>query len=267
MKNRLLHIAALAIIVCGIIASCEKDGAKVIPRGKLSKIYAEMLVTDQWILATPGMRMIADTSLVYEPILEKYGYDSEDYRKSMDVYMDDPERFSRILRTTGDILKERIKELSKQQRLLELKGKLPKLVYDIDWNEFFPYIFDEPYVHYYDSVSFEPDSTLWIYRIQSIERADTIYDRLRMVVLDSLSVKDSVPQLDSFSLKGTLAVVDSLSVQEMEEPAKPADTVTRKVIFDSSRQLEVTEKEPQVVRRSRERVIGGFRKIEDKTDE
>lgn len=267
MKNRLLHIAALAIMMCGIITSCKKDGPKVIPRAKLSKIYAEMLVTDQWILATPGMRMIADTSLVYEPILEKYGYDSDDYRKSIDVYMDDPERFARILRTTGEILKDRIKELGKQQRLLELKSKLPKLVYDIDWGEYFPYIFEEPYVHYYDSVSFEPDSALWIYRIQSIERADTIYDRLRMVVLDSLFVMDSVPQLDSLSLKDTLAVVDSLRVPEMEEPVKSADTVTRKVIFESKGQLEVIEKEPQVVRRSRERVIGGFRKIEDKTDE
>ena len=267
MKKRLLHIAALAMMMCGIISSCEKEGAKVIPRGKLSKIYAEMLVTDQWILATPGMRMIADTSLVYEPILEKYGYDSDDYRKSIDFYMDDPERFSRILRTTGDILKDRIKELSRQQRLLDLKANLPKLVYDIDWEEFYPYIFSEPYVHYYDSVSFEPDSVLWIYRIQSIERADTIYDCLRMVIIDSLSVKDSIPPVDSLALTDSLAVVDTLKVPEIEEPAKSADTVSRKVIFDSNRQLEVTEKEPQVVRRSRERVIGGFKKIQEKTDE
>ena len=255
MKKRLLHIAALAIMMCGIITSCEKDDAKVIPRAKLSKIYAEMLMTDQWILAAPGMRRIADTSLVYEPILEKYGYDSDDYRKSVDVYMDDPERFSRILRTTGEILQDRIKELSKQQRMLELKAKLPKLVYDIDWGEYFPYLLDEPYVHYYDSISFEPDSTLWIYRLQSIERADTIYDCLRMVVLDSLSVNDSIPQIDSLVLPDGLAAVDTI------------DTVTGKVIFDSNRQLEVTEKEPQVVRRSRERVIGGFRKIQEKTDE
>ena len=70
MKIRLLHIILLAAMLCGISASCRKDETKVIPRGKLAKIYAEMLVTDQWITTTPGIRMIADTSLVYEPILE-----------------------------------------------------------------------------------------------------------------------------------------------------------------------------------------------------
>lgn len=71
------HILPLFAVI--VFASCGKDEAEVIPRGKLAEIYAEMLVTDQWISSTPGMRMIADTSLVYEPILEKYGYDNLDY--------------------------------------------------------------------------------------------------------------------------------------------------------------------------------------------
>ena len=65
-------------------------------------------MTDQWVTSTPGIRMIADTSLVYEPILDKYGYDSDDYRKSIEVYMDDPERFARIFRESGDIIEERL---------------------------------------------------------------------------------------------------------------------------------------------------------------
>ena len=124
MKRGLLHIAALAVLMCGIICSCGKDDTKVIPRKKMARIYAEMLMTDQWITSTPGIRMIADTSLVYEPILEKYGYDSDDYRRSIDAYMDDPERFARILRTTGEILQERISELRKQQILLDMKANL-----------------------------------------------------------------------------------------------------------------------------------------------
>lgn len=210
MKKRLLHIAALAIVMCGIISSCHKDAAKVIPRGKLARIYAEMLVVDQWIISTPGVRVTADTSLVYEPIFHKYGYTSDDYRKSIDVYMDDPERFARILRTTGEILQERMKELEMQQKLLDIKANLPKLKYDIDWDEFYPYIFEEPYIHYYDSVAFEPDSILQIYRLKSIERADTIYDRLRMVILDTLSVKDSIVQADTLLHADTLMVGDSI---------------------------------------------------------
>ena len=208
MEKGLLRIAVLAVLICGIITSCAKEDTRVIPRKKMARIYAEMLVTDQWITSTPGLRMVADTSLVYEPILEKYGYDSDDYRKSIDVYMDDPERFARILRTAGEILQERINELEKQQKILDMKALLPVLEYDIDWNEFFPYIYEEPYVHNYDSITFEPDSVLWIYRLKSIERSDTIYDRLRMIIRDTLSVQDPI------------AVSDSLEVTESILPKK-----------------------------------------------
>lgn len=208
MEKGLLRIAVLAVLIYGIITSCAKDDTRVIPRKKMARIYAEMLVTDQWITSTPGLRMVADTSLVYEPILEKYGYDSDDYRKSIDVYMDDPERFARILRTAGEILQERINELEKQQKILDMKALLPVLEYDIDWNEFFPYIYEEPYVHNYDSITFEPDSVLWIYRLKSIERSDTIYDRLRMIIPDTLSIQD------------TIAVTDSLEAAESIVPKK-----------------------------------------------
>lgn len=210
MKIKLLHIAALAVLMCGIISSCGKDDTKVIPRKKMAQIYAEMLMTDQWITSTPGVRMVADTSLVYEPILEKYGYDSDDYRKSIETYMDDPERFARILRTTGEILQERITELEHQQMLLDLKANLPKLIYNVSWDDFFPYMFDEPYIHNYDSIAFEPDSVMWIYRLNSIERSDTIYEGLRMVILDSLMVNDSLVCPDSLAALDSITQADSV---------------------------------------------------------
>ena len=82
------------IIILALAASSCSRGPRVIPRGKMARIYAEMLVTDQWINSTPSVKRMADTSLVYEPILEKYGYTTEDYRRSVEVYMDDPERYS-----------------------------------------------------------------------------------------------------------------------------------------------------------------------------
>ena len=63
------------------LQSCKEEG--IIEEDTMAQIYAEMLLTDQWINSTPGMRMIADTSLVYEPILKKYGHTSVDYRKSV----------------------------------------------------------------------------------------------------------------------------------------------------------------------------------------
>lgn len=260
MNKRLLHIAALAILMCGIISSCHKDGAKVIPRGKLARIYAEMLVVDQWIISTPGVRVTADTSLVYEPIFQKYGYTSDDYRKSIDAYMDDPERFARILRTTGEILQERMNELEMQQKLLNIKANLPKLKYDIDWDEFYPYIFEEPYIHYYDSVAFEPDPILQIYRLKSIERADTIYDRLRMVILDTLSVKDSIVQADTLLQKDTLAVGDSSRLfGTMELP----DSMIRYTLPGSEADSESVENKQVILNKALGR-IPGDRKIKNK---
>lgn len=241
MKIRLLHIAALAVLMCGIISSCAKEDTEVIPRKKMARIYAEMLMTDQWVTSVPGIRMIADTSLVYEPILEKYGYDSDDYRRSIEAYMDDPERFARILRTTGEILQDRIDELEKQQKILDMRANLPKLAYNISWNEFFPYMFDEPYVHNYDSIAFEPDSVLWIYRLKSIERSDTIYDRIRMIIRDSLSVKDSLSGLDSLEVADSLEVVDSIT---------PADGFADK--FPHLDGVKVSDAKPKVLKSSYE---------------
>lgn len=107
-------------------ASCGERDGKVIPRGELAEIYAEMLMMDQWISATPGTRNMADTSLVYEPILNRYGYTSADYRMTVEKYMDDPERFSRILRTTVGIFDNKIKDLEvkmQQQKQQEERRK------------------------------------------------------------------------------------------------------------------------------------------------
>ena len=83
MRKVLQHFVVLLSLAAVSFSSCNMGGEKVIPRAKLSRIYAEMLMTDQWIQATPGVRLIADTSLVYAPILESYGYTTEDYMRSV----------------------------------------------------------------------------------------------------------------------------------------------------------------------------------------
>lgn len=218
MKKVLLHMTVLLSAAVLVFASCFRDEAEVIPRAKLARIYAEMLVTDQWIMSTPGVRTIADTSLVYEPILEKYGYDSDDYRKTVDVYMDDPERFAKIFRETGEILENRLKLLKEEQERLKLQMEKEKeaMKYRTDFrpDEFFPYLHKEPYVHYYDSVAFVPDSTDMVYRLVPVETSDTTYLGLEMIVkVDTLTANDTIPPLDSAALK----VEEPLKVLDMPE--------------------------------------------------
>lgn len=212
----------LPLVAAVIFASCSKDEAEVIPRGKMADIYMEMFMTDQWIASTPGMRMIADTSLVYEPILEKYGYNKMDYMHSVDFYMHDPERFSRILRSCVEKLDKRIKHLKKLQKQQELEAEAAKKLEqflesfqtEYTFEDYFPYLADEPYVHYYDSLTFEPDSML-VYRLVPIERADTLYDRLEMIIrTDSLNVCDSVPVTDSLKLDDLSEKIDSAEVKK-----------------------------------------------------
>lgn len=202
MKKVFLHIPAVlaALLLC---FACSDDESKVIPRGKMAKIYAEMLVMDQWAVSDSRLRQKADTSLIYEPIFEKYGYDGEDYRASVEYYMNDPERFSRILRESADILDVRIEELKNLKQELMEQEKINRLITDFDISDFYPYLSSEPYVHYYDSLAVELD-TLSTYRLVSIERADTLYDCLRMIVqTDTLKnvVKEEDAQKDSVAVE------------------------------------------------------------------
>ena len=199
-----------------LLASCAWKKDKVIPRGKLAEIYAEMLLVDQWIVSHPGSRQIADTSLVYEPVLERYGYTSSDYRRSVDVYMDDPERFSRILRTTVEIMDRKLKVLEERKAQIEHEEALKKLresmkiKVEVDLDEMNPYLYSEPYVHYYDSLSVEPDSA-WIYRFRNIDTGDTVFRDLRMVIPDTLQPCDSLYTEDTVRTADTPEVKDTIS--------------------------------------------------------
>lgn len=258
MKVFLQHIVALLAVVV-MAASCSKDRADVIPRSKMAAIYAEMLMTDQWINARTDVRRIADTSLVYEPILQKYGYSHKDYLKTVDKYMDDPERFSRILRTSGDIIDERIKELrqelDRQNKLKALKKRIEEMTIKSDFKaeEFFPYMFEEPYVHYYDSLVIDIDSVIQHYRFRDVPTTDTLYEGIRMVspldslaLADSLAVADSIAARDTMVLKGLNAVRDSimkahgvskvLRPEKVSGPAKARNDIKKSPVDQPKRQ-------------------------------
>lgn len=228
MKKHFVILLLLAAIV--LAPSCRRNGPRVIPRGKLAKIYAEMFVTDQWIQNTPKLRSIADTSLVYEPILEKYGYTSEDYQHSVQHYMDDPERFSRILRTTGEILDDQIKDLKRKQkelqeleakRLAESKRKYPE--YELWYTELPP----RNERDYSDTISVGWDTASLMFKFRYMPRTDTIYEGVRMIVpADTLTVADSLAVKDSIAAVDSVVEIKPLALPE--NPKVRPDTLVRK---------------------------------------
>lgn len=241
LLNLMLMMAAFAL------TSCKKDEVEVIPRSKLAQIYAEMLVTDQWITNTQGVRLMADTSMVYEPILEKYGYDIEDYLHSVDAYMDDPERFARIFRTSGEIIEKRLKELRRQQYILDQIASLPNIRVDFRPEKFAPYLFGESYVHYYDSLAVVVDTADLSYKLMDIARSDTTYDGIRMVIRDTIPA-DSLAVADSLALADSLAKTDSLS--KIEKKLKSMES--RILVSKDEKAIVRPEYTENVVRRTEE---------------
>ena len=230
------HFVILLLLAAMVLApSCRRNGPRVIPRGKLAKIYAEMFVTDQWIQNTPKLRSIADTSLVYEPILEKYGYTSEDYQHSVQHYMDDPERFSRILRTTGEILDDQIKDLKRKQKelqelearkLAESKRKYPE--YELWYTELPP----RNERDYSDTISVGWDTASLMFKFRYMPRADTIYEGVRMIVpADTLTVADSLAVKDSIVAVDPVAEAKPLALPENPKVQPVMDTLVRKPVM------------------------------------
>ena len=190
MKRFPAYLVVLALAVGLSLASCGKK-ERVIPREKMAEIYAEMYVLDQWLDDNRSLRREADTSLVYAPVLDKYGYTYDDYLNSVDVYMKDPTRYSRILRRTSEILGSRLTELKaekkaqedalKESRRLDSLRNLIHLNVDSLMNSMVRTAPSDSLVTAFDSLGFVD--------FRFVQTSDTTYDGPAMVIrIDSLAV-------------------------------------------------------------------------------
>ena len=121
--RRICAFAAAA----AVMLSCGRQG-RVIPAGKMSEIYADMLVADQRIRNNPELMPVADTSLFYEPVFNRYGYSSIDYVRSVNHYMEDPESFKKIFAKTKEILDGHISELRAVEKAAKRADSLRPLM-------------------------------------------------------------------------------------------------------------------------------------------
>ena len=187
MKRFPAYLVVLALAVGLSLASCGKK-ERVIPK---AEIYAEMYVLDQWLDDNRSLRREADTSLVYAPVLDKYGYTYDDYLNSVDVYMKDPTRYSRILRRTSEILGSRLTELKaekkaqedalKESRRLDSLRNLIHLNVDSLMNSMVRTAPSDSLVTAFDSLGFVD--------FRFVQTSDTTYDGPAMVIrIDSLAV-------------------------------------------------------------------------------
>ena len=220
MKIRVVNIIAACAVLFSL-AGCSFNRTKVIPRGEMAEIYAEMLMADQWIIENSRTRTQADTSLVYEPIFQRYGYDTEDYRASVAHYMKDPERYSRILRETAEILDARILELKELKRIEDRRKSI--VPYKIDRFRLYYVRSVEGLWEHGDSVSVEVDSLVPVLEMHLHETSDTLYEGLEMIIkTDSLSVKDTLLQVKDSILKVEDEILKTDEIKSKDEVEKKA---------------------------------------------
>ena len=214
MKRRHLRIAIiiLAVVLLGIVPTffMHRNG-RVIPRNKMARIYAEMLLTDQWINDNWVQNRSADTSFVYRPILRRYGYDEKDWRKSVSKYIKDPDRYSRILKKSAAMLEAREKELRLRLDLInaaerleqETAGYIPERLYWLAGMRNPDNFVEDGLVFYVDSVG----GSEW--RFDPYRGYDTLFagPAWKISLRDSVSVDSLSVSVDSLSVS-----VDSLSV-------------------------------------------------------
>jgi len=129
MKKYIGHIILLAAVLLSL-ASCAKR-EKVIPRRTMSRIYASMCMADQWLDRNPEYRKAADTTDFYGSIFKAYGYDYDDFRRSVDHYLQDPERYSKMVRQSTSMLKKRAKLLSENVDYIEESRHRRELSFEI----------------------------------------------------------------------------------------------------------------------------------------
>lgn len=160
-------------------------------------------MTDQWINNNTGVRKLADTSRVYEPILKKYGHSSETYRKSVEYYLQDPDTYAEIMKETIKILDARLAGLNrKKQEIAEnnfrasyVRGFSRYVNIDDSW-------LSMNQVSKNDTIRFDSLAVIW----DTVTYCYNITRVLKVHPVDSLAVSDSLvpPPADSMAVKEML---------------------------------------------------------------
>ena len=122
--RRLLHIA-LVLLLSALALSCR--GPRKIERGDMEEIVYRMLLQDQIIRMDPVLRRQADTSLVYEPIFKEFGYTTEDFRYSLNYYLEEPEKMEKVMEKVASRLEKEGKEVRREIKLQQWREKMLRI--------------------------------------------------------------------------------------------------------------------------------------------
>lgn len=105
LMKRTLHIS---FILALLLVSCTPNG--IIDQDDMASIYYDFYMADKY-LYTPYDESIADSMMIYHPIITNYGHTFEEYSNSVKYYLTKPDRFAKIYKEVARRLETRKKYL------------------------------------------------------------------------------------------------------------------------------------------------------------
>lgn len=205
-------------LIAGALA-CSSKG-RIIPEAKLSQIYAEMLMADEWVREHPAVRKVADTTLFYEPIFNKYGYTTVDYIATVDKYIYKPDDFAKVFVKTKEILEAKAQKDRDLKDMIDDINTANKAIRGYVAKDFFA-----------DSLIWADSSILW-HRKDTLNVTDSLAIPDSLACLDSLGCLDSLARLDSIARADSLAAADSIA-SAVQAQAGQAEEMLRKPAIGS----------------------------------
>ncbi len=194
--RRILRVVLPVVVIAVVLVGCARE-ARVIPVRKMERIYREMFLADQWLADNPERRVAADTTWFYEPLFEKYGFTLKDYQKSVDHYLNDPERYAEMLgRVMNGLLREKKildGKIASRDRELFVSDSIAKARVRLPLKDFH-YILDVFNGRFAaDSICFKKDS-IGTYRLVPVVK-DTMFLGPELILCDTATVsRDSTAE-------------------------------------------------------------------------
>ena len=188
--QRFRHIFTVLLALALAVSAC---GPKKIPRDDMEDIFYLMFLQDQKIKQDRTLRNLADTSLVYEGILESKGYTTDDYLYSLSEYLDEPEKMEKVMGNVASRIEKELKGVKKDIELEKWRNSMLAIYRKQIDTTHRPQQGPRPVDTL--KIRFEGDS-VYMHRIpdslELIPRDSLLFLRDTLAVADTLAVRDSL---------------------------------------------------------------------------
>lgn len=115
--RRFVYIVLL-FCVLSIVSSCHRS---VIPRERMMQVIKEMMITDVRIQSVDSLSRLADSTAVYEAVLHSMGYSVPEFEKTINYYINRPDRFRSLVKKLQE-------EVSEERKLITAKEAFDELM-------------------------------------------------------------------------------------------------------------------------------------------